>query len=849
MGGLKTVMKVSQDAPDLLDQGGLTSDRPLNALIPIFIKFFAHPRPAVKQIALQSLTAYVKLFPAALATNMNEVMQGLSSIASDPDDRTRKRVCEALLTLFEYRSEYLEGQLPSICEFMIVASGDKHPPTSMKATEVRKWRGKPEANHAAQTPPNNNFRASLVAASSQFWNSFFHPDAAVSSELREEIIHKQNVVPRLVPTLLKNVVYNEEERANILYKDTEDEALAAAGTTRAMDAPVHHKNKGDDDEDDDDEGFDDGEDSSWSIRKCSAGTLESIACSSLDPRILLGALLPALQLSLASPDPWLREGAILALGSVVVRGCGQAIESEHFAQLYPFLISQLSDSLPIVAATSAWTLARYCGWVVYQTESNVQPGLLASHIELLVNACNSVNTKVQNAALTSFSAVVEVAGASITPLLPQIYQFLAAALSRFGGKVLLTLYDTFGILADTFGEAIGANGMADSWVPQLLEKWRMLHEQSRSAEFSGDDAQALLRRQLLPLLECIACSAVALGVNYQPYALMTLDRALEAIDSNTLRVVTLRHTNDRQAVDEEEDSEVIICALDVIDGLVEGLQQNFSGLLSASSKREQFLPMLNASCLFDVGGVRMSGLALLGDLCMNAPNVISSTFDDFVKVIIINMNNRKWAKVVNNALWSFGELCNQCIGKPQGLLPYQDKLWTSLLPLVLSQQVGIVENAAAAMGRLCRVDGKGFGAEQAVQGNVEVWLGGIGQIVDRAEKSDAMEGLILAVMNCPALLLNEATRRSSVTAFLMCVASFHVRLEEGCDFRPLEHEDCHHATYTFLPWPADLPKLGAMVKNCMNAVMANMPGGAEEANKCIAAVPLNVRKLLQSSYG
>ena len=141
VGGLKTVMKISQDAPDLLDQGGLTPDRPLNALIPTFIKFFAHPSPALKQIALQSLTAYVELFPGALATNMNEVMQGLSSIASDPDDRTRKRVCEALLTLFEYRSEYLEGQLPSICEFMIVAAGDKHPPTSMKATEVRKWRG------------------------------------------------------------------------------------------------------------------------------------------------------------------------------------------------------------------------------------------------------------------------------------------------------------------------------------------------------------------------------------------------------------------------------------------------------------------------------------------------------------------------------------------------------------------------------------------------------------------------------------------------------------------------------------------------------------------------------------
>ena len=475
-GGLKTVMKISQDAPDLMDQGGLSPDRPLNVLIPLFVKFFSHPSPALKQIALQSLTAYVELFPNALATNMNEVMQGLSSIASDPDHGTRKRVCEVLLTLFEFRSEYLSGQLPSICEFMIAAASDPHPPTSMKATE--------------------------------FWMTFFSPESPVSQSLREEIMQKQSAVQRVVPTLLKNIVYNEEERANILETNAEDEAMAEAGTARALTAPVHHKNKINQDEDDDDgEGFDDGEDSSWSLRKCSAGTLDAIASSSANPRVLLVVLLPTLQASLSSPDPWVREGAILALGAVAVRGCGQAIESEYLAQLYPFLISQLKDALPQVVATSAWTLARYCGWVVYQTESGAQPSMLSAHIEAIVGACGSVNCNVQNAAMTSFSAVIEVAGATVTPILHQIYQFLAAALPRYGGKALLTLYDTFGVLADTLGPAIGANGMADSWVPQLLEKWRVLHERSRSAQYTGDEAQALLRRELLPLLECIGESA------------------------------------------------------------------------------------------------------------------------------------------------------------------------------------------------------------------------------------------------------------------------------------------------------------------------------------------------------
>ena len=90
----------------------------------------------------------------------------------------------------------------------------------------------------------------------------------------------------------------------------------------------------------------------------------------------------------------------------------------------------------------------------------------------------------------------------------------------------------------------------------------------------------------MPLLECIACSAVALGLNYQPFALVSLDRSIEAIDFNMLRVVTLRHTDDdRVTNDEEMDSDVIICCLDVIDGMVEGLGANFAGLLVASEVR------------------------------------------------------------------------------------------------------------------------------------------------------------------------------------------------------------------------------------------------------------------------
>ena len=248
----------------------------------------------------------------------------------------------------------------------------------------------------------------------------------------------------------------------------------------------------------------------------------------------------------------------------------------------------------------------------------------------------------------------------------------------------------------------------------------------------------------------------------------------------------------------------------------------------------------------------MSGLAVLGDLCSNAPSVISPAFSELVKVIIQNLNSRRWSKVVNNALWSFGELCNQCINKPQGLLPFQEKLLSAIIPLVLSGQVGIVENASTALGRLARVDNAGFGMGRVLVGKIDVWLEGVGLIADRREKCQAMIGLLLAVRASPELLMSENTRISSVTAFMICVSSFHVRVMEGDDFRPLEHEDLHHATYTFLEFPRDdeeFVNLYNKIGQITSSVVQGMPGGAEEVGKCMRAVPMNVRKLFREVYG
>ena len=77
-----------------------------------------------------------------------------------------------------------------------------------------------------------------------------------------------------------------------------------------------------------------------------------------------------------------------------------------------------------------------------------------------------------------------------------------------------------------------------------------------------------------------------------------------------------------------------MCCLDVVDGMVEGLGDKFGQLLESiqREKREAFLPLLQQCTVFDVSGVRMSALAVVGDLCKHSPRVIEPGVSNFIKV-------------------------------------------------------------------------------------------------------------------------------------------------------------------------------------------------------------------------
>jgi len=122
------------------------------------------------------------------------------------------------------------------------------------------------------------------------------------------------------------------------------------------------------------------------------------------------------------------------------------------------------------------------------------------------------------------------------------------------------LFDTLGVMAEYIGAAIGEGPLPGIYIPPILQLWNNM-----AVENPFD-------RALLPLIEALSSSTVVCGLNYQPWALESFDMAMSTIEACS---IIIAHEDDLEEIDEDM-TDPIICAVDLIDGLVEGLGPNFA---------------------------------------------------------------------------------------------------------------------------------------------------------------------------------------------------------------------------------------------------------------------------------
>lgn len=642
-GAFGALRKISEDSASKLEN---SPSRPLNALVPKLLQYFQHPNASFRRDALECLNNVLVYMPVGLVVQMDSFLAGISQLTLDPSNDVRKLVCKSIVILLEVGVQYLLPHIDSIIQFILRANQDDDESVAIEACE--------------------------------FWASF--------CDLREFNDIKHVLAPylgQIVPLLFQRMVYSEED---LLDFEAEEQQQNENVPDRPEDIkPVFHRGKmgadhsrdglpsddGDDDDDDDDYDDDDDDDSllQWNLRRCSAASLDNLANGY--GNVILPELLPLLKERLSLQGPWpLVESGILALGAIA-DGCYSGI-TEHMPYLFPFLLQKLDDPMPLVRSITCWTLSRYASWVVDQGDHE----LLKPLIEAMLQRILDPHKKVQEAACSAFCTLEEEAREELVPYLTPILQNLMFAFGKYQAKNLLILYDAIGTLADSIGDALNYPELIAILMPPLIAKWNHLDDHSR---------------EILPLFECLAPVAQALGTGFQEFALTVYARC-ERIISNELLADAMYEQNPTEA--DEGDAELIVCALDLVSGIIEGLRNSSEGLLANSN----ILNLVMGCVRHDVLDVRQSAMGVVGDLAKNAPEVLRPGLVHILPVLIESIDPDE-PTVCNNASWAVGEIAVR-IGAD--MEPYVETCLGRLIGMINRPKLprNLVENCAITIGRL-----------------------------------------------------------------------------------------------------------------------------------------------------
>jgi transportin-1 len=664
----------------------------------------------------------------------------------------------------------------------------------------------------------------------EYWLVFSSLDETLCTDEMIDIVG--SLLPHLLPTLVKSMIYPEEKKIELMEQNDIDERESEDRTQDV--APVFHKSKTkggagdnyDSDEDEDDGNYD--EEKEWSLRTCAAASLDSLA-SGFGSDKTLPHLLPLLEQYLSNSDPWIREAGILALGAIE-EGCGSEM-NQHMQQLHPFLMNQVveASNLPQLVCISCWTLGRYTSWVVEQTASGSQPELMNNLVNAIIGRVLDKNKKVQVASVSALCVLIENSSDMIIPLLGPIYRTLVLALEKHSTRSLLVTLETFGSIAMTLGEASGEGHLPNLYVPSLIRMWFLKAKENP------------LDRSLLPLLESLSYITMNIGMSFQPWALETFDGALSTINACMIALSVSDYS--------DEEADTIVCAVDLIDGLVEGLGVNFEQLVSSSNQyRDHFLEILRSLVGHDVESVRTSAFALMGDVAKHSPIIL----EDGMGVLIteaISCIDSMYPSCCNNAVWALGEILVKCRGNPAILQQYARDIVQNLIILLAGSSFdedenyypisGLVENAATTMGRLSQCE-PSFVAEDLPR-FLNGWIDGCAKISDIQERFDAFSGLLLAIEKKPHVMHPTSPDISDkVTSILFAIVSWHIP-------ENFMSSEILHGQYGFVNFPPDCVPLQQNIRIFLHKIKDLI--GSELWNNIYAGLPINVRKLLKEQYG
>lgn len=715
-GALDALYKACEEVNGRLDvEVPGMADSPAGVLIPRLFALFGAPSAKVRQQSVGVVNMIAPCWPEKHYALLDSYLHGLFALANDPDNDVRRLVCSGLVMLINICPEKLAPNLRQIITYMLERQDDEDKDVAMESCE--------------------------------FWGAF------CEANLGDDYVQiLREFTPRLIPVLLTNMAYQEDDEEVI---QAEDDEVNVGREDRDQDIkPTFRdtKDKGAQGEDANDE-QDDVDDFVWNLRKSSANGLDIL--SNVFGDELLPIMLPVVEQRLRESRWEIRESAILALGAVA-EGCSSGL-LPYLPTLITFLLPMLDDARPLVRSTTCWTLSRFSPWVVQcarpSNERSVMPqqqGMdqLNTLTTALCKRCLDHNKHVQAAACGAIATTMDAGKDTMAPWTETIVQTLSQALTAYQRKNLRNLYDALTMLAENIGPSLEDGRFAGALLPGMIQRWETAN---------GADPE------LFHLLECLTALIVGFGRAAAQYSNLIFGKCISALGLMLQR----RGPAQRGEIPADEYSvDIVICTLDLLSGLCEGLGQDVEPLVAQTQLREIIL----ACCVDESPGVKRSAYALVGDLARSCTAQLTASLAQFMQLIIEQLQPANVIavsmSVCNNASWAAGELAVRT--PPDVLRPYVAPLAQCMVSILDMRMVNraLGENAAITLGRLAMV------CPEELQGGLghfgASWCSALRRLRDGVEKEHGFQGL------CKLIQMNPSAITDKLAAFVEAVASWRV---------------------------------------------------------------------------
>eukprot|EP01054_Gregarina_sp_Poly1_P008725 Gregarina_sp_Poly_1__8724@NODE_520_length_7746_cov_143_641620_g413_i0_p1_GENE_NODE_520_length_7746_cov_143_641620_g413_i0NODE_520_length_7746_cov_143_641620_g413_i0_p1_ORF_typecomplete_len947_score141_51HEAT_EZ/PF13513_6/1_3e03HEAT_EZ/PF13513_6/4e02HEAT_EZ/PF13513_6/2_6e02HEAT_EZ/PF13513_6/1_3e12HEAT_EZ/PF13513_6/13HEAT_EZ/PF13513_6/0_3HEAT_EZ/PF13513_6/2_8e06HEAT_EZ/PF13513_6/1_4Vac14_Fab1_bd/PF12755_7/2_7e03Vac14_Fab1_bd/PF12755_7/0_22Vac14_Fab1_bd/PF12755_7/1e04Vac14_Fab1_bd/PF12755_7/63Vac14 len=623
----------------------------------------------------------------------------LGHMALDPTPAIRLLVLRAMLMVYEYKCDAILANAGPVLDLMVASSDDA-------TYEVR-----------------------LEALA--FWPEVLKDSGA------HTIIEKY--LPKLIPILVHNTVYTETDYQQLDQAQLQDDNAAVPDEIQNIAPRFHQGRVGDTDEDDGDAaGVKSAWGDTWTVRKAAALALDSLSLSFRGK--ILPMCLSLIEARLGSPQWEIRESGVLALGAIS-KGCIKELD-QYIPNVLKMLVELSKDSKPLLRSISSWCLQRFAGWLCTEEHKAAFLGVV---VGALLARMLDTNKCVQEAAVSAFAALEEVALGLMVPFLPDVFETFARAFELYQAKNMLILYDAIRTLAEAVGPAlIDAHPRHHSqrFLEPLFIRWNQLTP--------NDHYQASA------MCDCMGYVAQALGAEILPMAPVITRKCIELITVNLDENVNLPFP-------ERPGTDVTESCLDLLSFLVETLKESYKPIAIEYNFVPLVVDALTKPELVVNMNLKQSALALIGDVCVCCCELLQPQLTTLIPALATSLSASQWA-VCSNASWALGQLVEQV--NPAIMEPYGQYVCQQLASIIVSdfKNPSLRQNACITFGRF---------AGACPQTTVPVLLDVVGdwcKVMSRyqtdVEKVKSFKGL------CAALTLNPSIATVRAVPLLECGTSF-----------------------------------------------------------------------------